>query len=66
VDDLLFSSSRDVGAAIARMQANGAVFLSYKSLYYELFEAVEGGRHAEKLIATFGSFPSDLADCSAQ
>src|SRR5262249_8963804 len=34
VGDLLFSSSRDLGAAIARMQANGAVFLSYKSLYY--------------------------------
>jgi nicotinamidase-related amidase len=67
VEDLLFSSSGDVGAAIARMQANAAaVFLSYKSLYYELLEAVEGGRHAEKMITTFGSFPSDLPDCSAQ
>jgi nicotinamidase-related amidase len=67
VEDLLFSSSRDVGAAIARMQNKAAaVFLSYKSLYYELLEAVEGGRHAEKMITTFGSFPSDLPDCSAQ
>jgi nicotinamidase-related amidase len=66
VDDLLFSSSRDVDAAMERMQAEGAVFLTYKSLYFELVEAVEGGRHAEKMIKTFGPFPDDIPDCGAQ
>src|SRR5437016_6920146 len=45
VEDLLFSSSRKVDSAIARMKAEGADFLTYKSLYYELIEAVEGGRN---------------------
>ena len=58
VEDLLFSSARDVAAAIARMQAEGAVFLTYKTLYYELIEAVDGGRHG----AAFGPFPDDLPD----
>jgi nicotinamidase-related amidase len=66
VEDLLFSSSPNVEAAIARMQAGGAAFLTYKSLYYELIEAVEGGRHAEKILATFGPFPDDLPDCALQ
>jgi hypothetical protein len=26
---------------------------------------VEGGRHAEKMLATFGPFPDDLPDCAA-
>jgi len=62
VEDLLFSSSPDVGSAIARMKAEGAVFLTYKSLYYELIEAVEGGRHTEKILDKFGPFPDDLPD----
>jgi isochorismate hydrolase len=62
VEDLLFSSSRNVDAAIARMKAEGAVFLSYKTLFYELVAAVEGGRHAEKMVATYGPFPEDLPD----
>lgn len=62
VEDLLFSSSRNVDAAIARMRAEGAVFLTYKTLYYELTAAVDGGRHAEKMLATFGPFPDDLPD----
>jgi nicotinamidase-related amidase len=66
VEDLLFSSSRNVEAAIARMKAAGAVFLTYKSLHYELIEAVEGGRHAEKILAAFGPFPDDLPDCALQ
>jgi len=66
VEDLLFSSSANVEAAIARMKAAGATFLTYKSLYYELVEAVEGGRHAEKILATFGPFPDDLPDCALQ
>jgi isochorismate hydrolase len=65
VEDLLFSSSRNVESAIARMKAEGALFLTYKALYYELIEAVEGGRHTEKMLETFGPFPNDLADCVA-
>ena len=44
VEELLFSSSRNVDAAIARMKAEGAVFLTYKSLFYELSAVV---RHTQ-------------------
>jgi isochorismate hydrolase len=66
VEDLLFSSSVNVEPAIARMQSEGAIFVTYKSLYYELVEAVEGGRHAKKMIAAFGPFPEDLPDSGVQ
>jgi hypothetical protein len=66
VEDLLFSSSSNVEASIARMQAEGAIFLTYKSLYYELVEAVDGGRHAKRMAAKLGRFPEDLPDCAAQ
>lgn len=62
VEELLFSSSSDTGAAVARMRAAGAVFVTYKSLYYELIEAVNGGRAAADMQATFGPFPDDLPD----
>jgi nicotinamidase-related amidase len=62
VEELLFSSAHNVDAAVARLDAAGAVFLSYKTLYYELIEAVDGGRHGEKLVRTFGEFPEDLPD----
>ena len=62
VEDLIFSSARNVEAAIARMRAEGAVFLTYKTLYYELIQAVSGGRHADAMIASFGPFPEDLPD----
>ncbi len=65
VEELLFSSSRNVDAAVARMQAEGAVLLSYKSLYYELVAAVDGGPHAEKLLQAFGPLPDDLPDSAA-
>jgi isochorismatase family protein len=65
VEDLLFSSARNVDAAIARMKAEGAIFLTFKSLYYEMIEAVDGGLHAEKMLATFGPFPDDLPDSAA-
>jgi hypothetical protein len=66
VEELVFSSSRNVDAAIARMKAEGAVFLTYKSLYYELLEAVEGGRHRENVLATLGPFPDDLPDAAVE
>lgn len=62
VEDLVFSSAPNVDAAFARMQAEGVVFLSYKTLYYELIEAVGGGPHAEAMVAAFGPFPDDLPD----
>jgi nicotinamidase-related amidase len=62
VEDLIFSSARNVDAAIARMRTEGAVFLTYKTLYYELIETVDGSRHADATIATFGEFPEDLPD----
>jgi isochorismate hydrolase len=64
VEDLLFSSSRTVDAAIARMKAEGVVFLSYKSLYYELVEAVEGARSRDQALAQFGPMPNDLPDAA--
>ena len=66
MEDLLFSSSNDVEASMARMQAEGAIFLTYKSLYYELAEAVEGGHRSKKMIAELGPFPDDLPDFAAQ
>jgi len=66
VEELLFSSSRNVGPAIVRMKAEGAVFLTYKSLYYELIEAVGGSRHTEKILEKFGPFPDDLPDSAVQ
>jgi nicotinamidase-related amidase len=62
VEELLFSSSQNVNSAIARMKAEGAIFLTYKSLYYELVGAVEGSRHTEKILERFGPLPADLPD----
>jgi nicotinamidase-related amidase len=62
VEELLFSSSRKIDAAIARMKAEGVVFLTYKSLYYELVAAVEGPR--DRLRKQFGPFPDDLPDAA--
>ena len=62
VEDLVFSSAHDVAAAFARIHAEGAVLLSYKTLYYELIEAVAGGGHVEAMVAAFGPFPDDLPD----
>jgi nicotinamidase-related amidase len=57
VEDLLFSGSPNVEAAVARMKGAGAIFLTYKTLYYELTESVDGGE-------TFGPFPDDLPDAA--
>ena len=40
MEEHLFSSSRNVDSAISRLKAEGAVFLTYKTLYYELIESV--------------------------
>lgn len=62
VEELIFSSSRNTDAAIARMQAAGVVFTSYKSLFYELIETVGGDRRTDKIVAALGPFPDDLPD----
>ena len=66
MEELIFSSSRNVDAAMARMKAAGVIFSTYKSLYYELIEAVDGGRHTEKQLEAFGPFPEDLPDSAVQ
>jgi nicotinamidase-related amidase len=66
MEELIFSSSPNADAAIARMKAEGVVFSTYKTLYYELIEAVEGGRHTEKPLEDYGPFPDDLPDSSLQ
>jgi nicotinamidase-related amidase len=55
VEELLFSSSDDVHSAVARMKAEGVVFLTYKTLFYELVECVEPGQEEKGL-------PVDLCD----
>jgi hypothetical protein len=62
VEELLFSSARDVDAAMIRLRSEGVTILSYKTLYFELIEAVGSGPHAEKMVATFGEFPDDLPE----
>ncbi len=62
VEELLFSSARNVDAAVARLRAEGVVFLSYKTLYFELIEAVDGGGHGEKMVAAYGEFPNDVPE----
>jgi len=64
VEELIFSSSRNTDAAIARMKAAGIVFTSYKSLFYELIETVGGDRHTDKIVESLGPFPDDLPDSS--
>ena len=62
VEELLFSSARNVDAALVRLRSAGVTVLSYKTLYFELIEAVGSGPHAEKMVATFGEFPDDLPE----
>ncbi len=59
MEELIFSSAHDVKAALARMRAAGCVFLTYKMLYYELLELVEG---PDERFEAFGPFPDDLPD----
>jgi nicotinamidase-related amidase len=62
VEELLFSSARNVDAASMRLGSEGVTILSYKTLFFELTQAVTGGPRAEKLIAAFGKFPDDLPE----
>jgi nicotinamidase-related amidase len=62
VEELTFSSARNVASAVERMKNAGAVFLTYKTLYYELIEAVDGGHQGEKMRKALGRFPDDIPD----
>ena len=62
MEELIFSSSRNVEAAIARMKAAGVIFSTYKTLYYELIEAVEAAGTPRNVQEAFGPFPDDLPD----
>ncbi len=64
IDELIFSSARDTEAAVERMKAAGAVFTTYKSLFYELVEAVQGEPRTDKIFAKLGPFPDDLPDAA--
>jgi nicotinamidase-related amidase len=64
VEELLFSSSRNVEGAVTRMKAEGAIFLSYKTLYYEMLETVDGPLDARRGPVALGPFPDDLPDAA--
>src|SRR6185369_1027460 len=48
MEEMVFSSSRNVDAALTRLHDAGVTMLTYKTLYYELIEAVDGVRALEK------------------
>jgi nicotinamidase-related amidase len=50
VEDLLFSSTPDVGSAVERMKAAGAVFLTFKTLIYELAGSVTASGRLEAVV----------------
>jgi hypothetical protein len=62
VEELLFSSTSRTEAAVERLKSAGVIFVSYKTLYFELVEAVDDGPHAKKMISRFGAFPDDLPE----
>jgi len=64
VEELLFSASPDVAAAVSRMRASGAVVVSYKTLFYELMERIEESRRVNEPFLTLGPFPDDLPDAA--
>ena len=58
-----FTSTKDgARSAVERMRAAGAEVLSYKSMFHELFEAVDGSAHRRHLAETLGAFPADILD----
>lgn len=62
IEELLFSGSPSVKTAIARMRSEGAVFMSYKTLFYELLATVEGSPRSDAALEALGPFPEDLPD----
>ncbi len=62
VEEALFSSARHVDAALARLAAEGATLISYKTLYYELTESVDTDRKIARRLLKYGPPPDDLPD----
>ncbi len=62
VEELLFSSTTRTDAAAERLKNAGVAFVSYKTLYFELVEAVDDGPHVAKMISRFGPFPDDVPE----
>jgi nicotinamidase-related amidase len=62
MEELLFSSTSNVDSAVDRMRSEGAVFLTYKTLYYELLESVETSRPRARRAEALGPLPDDLPD----
>ena len=62
VEEVLFSSAANTDAALARLRSEGVTIVSYKTLYFELIEAVAEAPYREKTIAEFGEFPDDLPE----
>lgn len=62
VEELLFSSTSRTDVAVERLKNAGVIFLTYKTLFFELTEAVADGPHADKMIARLGAFPDDLPE----
>jgi hypothetical protein len=62
VEELLFSSAKNVDAALARLRGAGVIFVSYKTLFFELLEAVEGEARNDKSLAALGPIPDDLPE----
>lgn len=62
VEELLFSSANRTDAAVERLKSAGVVFVSYKTLYFELVEAVADGPHEAKMISRLGAFPDDIPE----
>lgn len=58
VEELIFSSASNIESAIVRMRSEGVTFVSYKSLYYELIESVDGPQCQVQR----GAFPDDIPD----
>lgn len=63
MEELLFSSARNVDAAVTQLHGAGVTMLTYKTLYFELVEAVEGVPAMEKRFAALGPFP-DLPEAA--
>ncbi|MGZ3721464.1 MAG: isochorismatase family protein [Bdellovibrionales bacterium] len=62
IEDLLFSSSKNVDSAIGRMKSEGATFMTLKTLHYELLRAVGGSAHSQRLEKQHGPRPQDFPD----
>jgi nicotinamidase-related amidase len=62
VEDLLFSSTDNVESAIARMRAEGATLLTYKTLCYELLQARMDSPYDQELMRKYGWLPANLRD----